>query len=135
MSGTSRRLQLAILPETLAIVRLSQTAEIPAWATGGPFFSVTRTSDELSIVVEQSRVPPGEQSQNGWRAIKAIGPFDLSEVGVLASLATPLAAAKISVFVLATFDTDYLLVVANNLANAVAALESAGHTLSRSPSK
>lgn len=135
MTDAARRLQLAILPETLAIVRLSQTAEIPAWATGGSFFSVTRTPDELSIVVEQSRVPPGEQSQNGWRAIKAIGPFDLGEVGVLASLAAPLAAAKISVFVLATFDTDYLLVAGNNLANAVTALESAGHTFPRSSSK
>jgi hypothetical protein len=38
------------------------------------------------------------------------GSLDLAETGVLAALAAPLAEARISVFALSTFDTDYLLV-------------------------
>ncbi|MGH9743649.1 MAG: ACT domain-containing protein, partial [Candidatus Acidiferrum sp.] len=60
------------------------------------------------------------------------GPFVLSEIGVLASLAGPLAAGRISVFALSTFDTDYLLVAADSLAAAVSTLERAGHTFQRS---
>lgn len=123
-----RQLRLSLLPQTFAIVRLAPTTELPAWATTGPFFSVTRTADELSIIAEQSKVPPGIPSQKGWRAIKLCGPFALKEVGVLASLASPLAGAKISVLALATFDTDYLLVSEEQLSEAITVLESAGHS-------
>ena len=98
----------------------------------GPFFSVTRTGDELSMVTELSRVPVGVQSHSGWRALKAHGPFILSEIGVLSALASPLAEAKISLFAISTFDTDYLLVASPTLSATIAALERAGHTIHRS---
>jgi uncharacterized protein len=134
MTLSLRHLQLSLMPENYAIVGLSALADLPNWAIQGPFFSITRTSDELSIVVEASRVPEGIQSQSGWRVIKVHGPFVLSEVGVLASLAGPLAAAKISLFVISTFDTDYLLVSSYSLDAAVKVLERAGHSFRRSPS-
>jgi uncharacterized protein len=134
MTLSLRHLQLSLMPESYAIVGLSPLADLPNWAVQGPFFSVTRTSDELSIVVEASHVPEGIQSQSGWRVIKVQGPFVLSEVGVLASLAGPLAAARISLFVLSTFDTDYLLVSSESLDAAVQVLERAGHSFRRSPS-
>jgi hypothetical protein len=130
-----RRLQLSTLPENYAIVGLSRDVQLPAWATQGSFFSVTRTNDELSIIVEESRVPAGLQFQGGWRVIKVHGPFMLSEVGVLASLVGPLAAARVSVLIITTFDTDYLLVAAENLAQTVSALERAGHSFKRSQSR
>ncbi|HKN74530.1 MAG TPA: ACT domain-containing protein [Candidatus Acidoferrum sp.] len=135
MNLAQRHFQLSILPESYAIVGLSPRASIPAWATQGSFFSVTRTPDELSIVVDESLVPVGVQSQGGWRVMKVHGPFVLAEVGVLASLAGPLAAAKISAFVVSTFDTDYLLVANENLAPAVSTLERVGHTFQRGPSE
>lgn len=132
MGLSLRRFQLSLLPQTFAIVGLSSGGDIPPWATGGPFFSVTRTSDELSIIVEECRVPAEVQQQGGWRVIKVHGPFVLSEVGVLAALAGPLAAAKISLLVVTTFDTDYLLVASENLSAAISALEHAGHSFQRS---
>lgn len=135
MNLAQRHFQLSLLPETFAIVGLRPAAVVPGWAMQGSFFSVTRTPDELSIVAEESRVPADIQSQGGWRVMKVHGPFVLSEVGVLASLAGPLAAAKISAFVVSTFDTDYLLVANENLAPAISTLERAGHTFQRSPSE
>src|SRR6266481_6977052 len=132
MSVAARHFELTLLPERFAISRLVAHAPIPAWATQGPFFSVTRTGDELSIVCDLSRVPVGVQSQPGWRVFKVHGPFVLSEIGVLSALAAPLAAAKISLFAVSTFDTDYLLVASETLLAAVAALEHAGHTVNRS---
>jgi hypothetical protein len=132
MAAATRHLELSLLPERFAISRLAADSSIPAWATQGPFFSVTRTSDELSIVTELSRVPVGIHSQPGWRALKVHGPFVLSEVGVLSALAAPLAEAKISLFAVSTFDTDYLLVAFETLSPAIAALERAGHTIYRS---
>ena len=132
MSAEIRHLELSLLPERYAISRLGADSRIPAWATQGSFFSVTRTGDELSIVTEVSLVPIGVPSQPGWRVLKVHGPFVLTEIGVLAALAVPLAEAKISLFAVSTFDTDYLLVASESLAAAIAALERAGHTLHRS---
>src|SRR6266568_7703482 len=132
MAAAIRHLELTLLSERFSISRLDAGSPIPVWATQGSFFSVTRTGDELSIVTELSRVPAGVQSQLGWRVLKVHGPFVLSEIGVLAALATPLAEAKISLFVVSTFDTDYLLVASETLLAAIAALERAGHTIHRS---
>ena len=132
MAAATRLLELTLLPERFAISRLAAGAPIPDWAMQGPFFSVTRTGDELSVVCELSRIPVGMPSQPGWRVLKVHGPFGLSEIGVLAALATPLAEAKISLFAISTFDTDYLLVAADTLSAAIAALEGAGHTIHRS---
>ena len=132
MTVTTRRLELTLLPERFAISRLAADSPVPPWATQGPFFSVTRTGDELSVVTELSLVPAGVQSQPGWRVLKVHGPFVLSEIGVLAALATPLAEGKISLFAVSTFDTDYLLVASETLSAATAALERAGHTIHRS---
>jgi uncharacterized protein len=132
MCISSRRLQLTLLPEHFAISRLPADSPIPEWAKQGSFFSVTRTGDELSVVCEISRVPTGVQSQPGWRVLKVHGPFVLSEVGVLSALAVPLVEARISLFAVSTFDTDYLLVAFATLSAALSALERAGHTIHRS---
>ena len=129
MTSPTRRLELTLLPERYAISRMAADAPIPAWATEGPFFSVTRTGDELSIVCELGRVPVGVHSQPGWRVFKVHGPFVLTEIGVLSALAAPLAEAKVSLFAISTFDTDYLLVASETLSSAIAALERAGHKI------
>jgi hypothetical protein len=132
MAAATRCFELTLLSERFAISRLAADAPVPDWATQGPFFSVTRTGDELSIVSELSHVPVGVQSQPGWRVFKVHGPFVLSEIGVLSALAAPLAEAKVSLFAVSTFDTDYLLVAAETLSAAVTALARAGHTIHRS---
>jgi hypothetical protein len=131
MSNSSRRFDLSVLPDSLAIVRLSADATLPPWATQGAFFSVTRTSDELSIACPARQVPSGVAAEAGWRALKVAGPFALSEVGVLAALAAPLAEAGVSLFVISTFDTDYLLVTEKQLHAAIAALTDAGHRIQK----
>ncbi|MCC6362920.1 MAG: ACT domain-containing protein [Bryobacterales bacterium] len=102
---------------------------LPAWAAGGPILSVTRTADELSVVCLQSAVPPSVTRNPGWRALRIAGPLDLSMIGVLLSIAQPLADAGISIFAISTFDTDYVLVKEASLPQAVAALTAEGHTV------
>jgi uncharacterized protein len=127
MGSVSRSLELTLLPQHFAIARLAAGSSVPSWATQGPFFSISRTPDELSVVTETSNVPVGVQSQSGWRIFKVQGPFVLTEVGVLASLASPIAEAGVSLFAISTFDTDYLLISADQLEKASKALERAGH--------
>jgi hypothetical protein len=123
-------MRLDVLSGEFAIVRLDPNVNIPAWAQPEQpteFLSITRTRDELSIVCESSQVPVELAAERGWRCLKVAGPLDFSLVGVLASLAEPLARAGIPIFSISTFDTDYLLVNAAKLEAAIAALESMGH--------
>ena len=126
---SSISLTLEILPETLAICRLPAGAGIPHWADGRSFVSCTRTADELSVICAQAAVPAGVQASPGWRALKLVGPFDLSLVGVLLGVVQPLAGAGIAILPIGTFDTDYVLVPEPRLRAAVQALVDAGHRL------
>jgi hypothetical protein len=127
MNAIHRRFELSLLPERFAIARLAPDAPVPTWAAQGPFFSITRTADELSVVTVAGTAPGDVQTQAVFRVLKVHGPFALSEIGVVSTLAAPLADAKISLFVISTFDTDYLLVSSEQLQAAVATLEKAGH--------
>ena len=120
-------LTLTTIPETLTICRLQPNVELPAWAMVGPFWSITRTPDELSIVVAKESVPADIRAEGAWRALKLAGPIPLSAVGILASVAELLARAGINLFVISTFDTDYVLVAADRLEDARLALSDAGH--------
>jgi len=120
---------LTLLPDTYAICRLDGHAAIPSWASTGTFSSITRTSDELSIVCLQSLVPDGIRCERDWRCFKLAGPIPFSTVGVLASLVQPLAEAGIGVFAVSTFDTDYVLVKAVDLHRAIDAWRQSGHAV------
>ena len=119
-------LTLSILPDTYAICRLDRDA-VPLWAAANDFISITRTTDELSIVCCDRNVPDHATCDRGWSVFKVEGPLDLSLTGVLASLAGPLAEAQINLFVVSTYDTDYLLVKEANLMRAVDVLRQASH--------
>lgn len=122
-------LTLTVLPETIAICRLSVDEAVPDWAMLGEFVSITHTADELSIVCAEENVPLEVKADRGWRALKVAGPLDLALTGVLASLANPLAEAQINIFAVSTFDTDYLLVKGYNLARVGEVLRQSGQAV------
>ncbi len=126
---SQRRLVIFTLPGRLAVCRLGRKDKVPAWAESGPFVSVTRTREDLSVVCSEDVVPDGVQCEKGRRCLRIRGPVLLTEIGVLSSLAAPLAKAGISIFVVSTYDTDNILVKEGLLGAAQAVLASEGHTI------
>jgi hypothetical protein len=124
-----QKLTLALLPGTYAVCRLDPNQAVPDWASGGPFLSLTRTAEELSLICQEDVVPEGIRREPGWQCLRVVGTLDFSLVGVLASLLMPLAEAGVSVFTLSTFDTDYVLVKEKDLDRTVEALLRAGHSV------
>jgi hypothetical protein len=120
------RLKLSLLPDLLAVCRLERGHEIPGWATKGGFFSLSRTTEELSVICASESVPENVRASRGWRAIKIEGPLDLDLVGILVSVAVPLAHAGIGILPVGTFDTDYILVRDRQLSEALKALRATG---------
>jgi hypothetical protein len=135
MSEAKHTLTISVLPKLFTVCKFAADTPVPAWANGGDFLSVTRSDEELSIVAETDRVPADVHAAiANWRVMKVHGPFDLSVVGVLACLVTPLAHKGISVFTISTFDTDYLLVQSSDVKAAAAALRAAGHSILKTES-
>jgi hypothetical protein len=121
---------LTVLPGELAVARLGPGEPVPEWASpggGAALHAVVRTAGELSVVCAVEAVPSGARAERGWRALAVTGPLDFGLTGVLATLAVPLAEAGVPIFAISTFDTDHLLVRAERLGEAVAALRAAGH--------
>lgn len=122
-------MDLRVLPERLAVCRLPVDAPWPAPPADATFYSVTRTDAELSVLCIEDAAPAGAEVEPDWRVIEVAGPLDFDMVGVMASLTQPLADVGVSVFVVSTYDTDYVLVHAAALERAVEALRSQGHTV------
>src|SRR2546430_14652272 len=110
-----------------AIVRLSADDAVPHWARGA-FVSITRTNDELSIVCEEGNVPE-VVADRGWRCLKLAGPFPLDQTGVAAAFTRVLADAGIALFVVSTYDTDYVLVRDGAADHTATVLRAAGYTV------
>ena len=127
-----RALTLEVVPGRFAVCRLDAAAPVPEWAAAaGPFGSVTRTDAELSVVCAEQAVPPEARAQGGWRCLRVKGPLGFGMTGILASLAAPLASSGVSIFVISTYDTDYLMLQERDLERGVDALERAGHAVER----
>jgi len=121
------RLSLSVVPGRYAVAQLPPDAEIPSWASRGAVTSVTRTPRELSIVCEETAVPEDVRAERGFAALVIDGSMDFALTGILASVTAPLAEATISLFAFSTYDTDYVMVKADRLDEAVAALRARGH--------
>lgn len=122
----SERRALTLLPGRFAVCRLDPDAPLPAWLfhAGQSLWSLTRTPRELSLVCPQEDLPPSFEShvERDWRALELEGPVPFATTGVLAALTAPLAAARVPVFALSTYDTDLLLVKQADLERTRAAL-------------
>ena len=95
-----------------------------------PWLFVGKTDVEISVVCLTADVPHATLArEDGWRALRVAEPMNFGLTGVLAGISTVLAQAGISIFAVSTFDTDYILIKAENLGLAQSALEAGGYTI------
>ena len=121
------KLTLAVLEGSYSVHRFAPDAPVPETVEQSRFYSVSRTDEELSIVCEARVDLAAPRSETEWRRIIIVGPQNFSQTGILAAIAELLASARISIFALSTFDTDYILIRSENLGRAREVLQKAGH--------
>ena len=122
-------LTLDLLEGEWSIARLPAAEPVPDWAWSEVFSSVSRTSEELSIIAPSQQVPSSVKSEVGFRVLAVRGPLAFDAKGILADLAGAIAAADVALLALSTFDTDILLVRQQDLAAATTAISSRGHAV------
>jgi len=123
------KLTFSILPEMFAVCRLEPGEPAPAPPDAAGFWSLTVTEKELSIVLPEAQALPSWTVDPGWRALRIEGTLDLNQAGIMAALSQPLAVEDISIFVVSTFQTDYILVKEAALQSACKILTDEGHSV------
>lgn len=125
------RLTLSVLTGEFVVARLPPGAPLPGWAVQGDLWAVVGAPGEVSVVTAAENASADVQSERGWAALRLHGPFPFELTGILAAVLDPLRDAGVGIFALSTFDTDYVLVKAGQLDQALAALRDAGHWVTR----
>jgi len=118
---------LFVLPQAFTVCKVSDISGVD-FSQEFVFFS--RTDEELSLVCENTFVPPNTLArEDGWRAFRVQGTLDFSMVGVLAAISALLAAQNISIFAVSTYNTDYLFTKSNVFDRALKVLSDAGYAI------
>src|SRR5260370_20818586 len=128
----SHQLTIVIYEKMYAVCQLQPDATVPTWAEGPEFVSITRTAAELSIVCQQDMLPGDVGAEKNRRLMRIEGKLGFELTGVLASVTAPLSKAELSIFAISTYDTDYLLITAEDIQKATESLQSACHTIRQS---
>ena len=116
-------MKLILLKDKYSVYRFDNDSSVPLETLKNQeFYSISRTIDELSIVCTENLLSSDKEEKN-WRILKVQGPLDFGMIGVLYSISKPLAEKGISIFVISTFDTDYVMVKEDKLSLALEVLE------------
>jgi len=113
----------------LSIHSLNVDANIPSALLKQPLFFISKTHDELSIVCPSEFEIQSLDTEPDWQALEVVGPLGFSLTGIMANISGVLASAKVSIFSISTYDTDYILVKKQTASKALKALKSDGYNV------
>jgi uncharacterized protein len=120
------QLTFVVTGGVFSLCSLGREDAIPSWALSSAFYAITKTSDELSVVCESHLVPADTKQDSNWRMLKIDAVLDLSLTGITSKFSAALANADVNLCVIATYETDYVLVKEEKLQTAITALQNAG---------
>lgn len=120
-------MELKKLPYSFTICKLTDASDIN-FKSEFCFFS--RTDQEISLVCKTVDTPQNIiNREDGWRGFRIEGILDFSLIGILSKISTILAENKIGIFVVSTYNTDYVFVKDNSYEKAMNILSDAGYTI------
>lgn len=94
------------------------------------YFFIGKTDEELSLVCRTQCTPDNTTArEDGWRGFRIQGELDFSLIGILSGISAVLAEEKIGIFVVSTYNTDYVLTKKEDFVRAVKALEDQGYQI------
>ena len=125
------KLRIRLLQGTYAVCQIKDTENILNCFDEKDFFSITKTEDEISVVMLQDKISSDVKVEKDWRILKVEGTLDFSLIGILAKISGILAKNSISIFVISTFNTDYILVKKEKIVKSMSVLSKEGYEISK----
>ena len=118
-------MKLKKMPYNLTVCKVADTSAIDLAL---PFYFIGKTDEELSLVCRTVDAPVNTtERDDGWRGFRIEGVLDFSLIGILSKISTILAEKQIGIFAVSTYNTDYILVKAENFDRAMDALRAQGY--------
>ncbi len=120
-------MELKVIDKAFSVCKVTSLQQVDL---EDEYVFIGKTSEEISVVCETQKVPQKvEGVEHGWCALKIQGILDFSLIGILAPIATLLAEAEIGIFVVSTFNTDYILIKQEQLDKAKEVLTQNQYTI------
>ena len=120
-------MELKKIPYDLTVCKV---ADASALDLTKDFYFIGKTDEELSLVIPTEETPAETtERDDGWRAFRIQGVLDFSLIGILSKISGLLADAKIGIFAVSTYNTDYVLVKRENYEKALVVLADAGYQI------
>ena len=120
-----------ILAGKYAICQFKNNAILPDWIYSSEFYSITRTTDEITVIVSQTdEISQDIVCSKDWRILKVAEQLDLSLIGIIAEISGILKEKEIPIFTISTYNTDYILVRQKDLNTGIKVLKDKGHNIS-----
>ena len=120
-------MDLTAIKDSITVCNVSDISEIDMTMD---FFFLAKTNDEISLVCKTEDTPQNTtERDDGWRGFRIQGLLDFSLIGILSKISAILAENSIEIFAISTFNTDYILVKAENFEKALKVLSDAGYDI------
>ncbi len=120
-------MELKKLDYDLTVCKVEKITDIDM---GTDFFFIGKTDEEMSLVCKTDDTPKKTiERDDGWKGFRIQGVLDFSLIGILSKLSGILAENNIGIFAVSTFNTDYILVKAENFEKALSVLSAEGYTI------
>ena len=120
-------MELEKLEYELTVCKVS---DVSSFDLAKDLYFIGRTDEEISLVCRTEDTPAETvEREDGWKGFRVRGVLDFSLIGILAKISGILAENGISIFALSTYNTDYVLVKAENFEKALQALSAEGFTI------
>ena len=123
------KFKLQIFESEFSVCQLKPDDPIPDWVDlqSQSFFSISRTDEELSIILPSRSVPDDTKAQREFTCFRVVGDLAFDVIGVIAAISQTLAEVKIPLLSVSTYNTDYFLISKSDQTDAVSALTKSGY--------
>ena len=118
---------LEVLQPRFSVCKISDYSGIDLMQ---PFCFTGATDEENSLVCPEAFVPENTtEREDGWRGFRISGQLDFSLIGILARVSEILASNGIGIFVISTYNTDYIFTKEESFQRALKVLENNEFTI------
>lgn len=122
-------MKLVLLDEFYSIYQVENWPKKTRCLQEEDFFSATATDEEISVVCRDGLISDFLRKEGGWRVLKIDQILDLNQTGIIAKISRCLTEAKIALFAISTFNTDFILIKSENLTSAIQTLKNSGYEI------
>lgn len=103
-------IHIQLLSEDFTMHKCRPSESIPSELLHAENVTVSRTKEELSITCPSHLNIASVECSAGWKCFQVMGILDFELVGIIAKLSKLFAEAEIPVYVVSTYNTDYIFI-------------------------